>query len=300
MHLITVDPLFAGLTLGNASVERLWTGARWTEGPVFFSDHLLLVWSDIPNNRLMYMHNDGEAGIYRQPSGFANGNTRDAQGRLVSCQHGPRRVVRTELDGSITVLADSFQGKPLNSPNDVVVHSSGSVWFTDPSYGILSDYEGGRRPQEQAGCYVYRLDSITGELSVVVEGLAKPNGLAFSTDETVLYVSDSEKTHTPDGAATIWAFDVVDSASLSNKTKVTDIDAGVPDGFRVDEYNNIWSSCAEGVQCFSSDGSLLGKVWLPEVTSNLCFGGPDSNRLFITASTSVYSLFTNVRGAPRL
>lgn len=300
MHLISVDPSFASLTLGNASVERLWTGGRWTEGPVFFAEHSLLIWSDIPNDRLMYMHNDGETGIYRQPSGFTNGNTRDVQGRLVSCQHGPRRVVRTELDGSTTVLADSFGGKPLNSPNDVVVHSSGSVWFTDPSYGILSDYEGGRRPQEQAGCHVYRIDSATSELNVVIEGLAKPNGLAFSTDETVLYVSDSEKTHTPDGAATIWAFDVVDGAALSNKRKVADIDAGVPDGFRIDEFDNIWSSCAEGVQCFSFDGSLLGKVWLPEVTSNLCFGGPDLNRLFITASTSVYSLFTNVRGASRL
>lgn len=299
MHTEIVDSSFSELILGNASVEKLWTGGRWVEGPVYFRDHSMFVWSDIPNDRLMFLHYGGQTGVYRSPSGFVNGNTRDHQGRLVSCQHGPRRVIRTELDGTQTVIASSFQGKALNSPNDVVVHSSGSIWFSDPSYGILSDYEGGRRTQEQDGCFVYRVDPNSGEVSAVVTDMAKPNGLAFSNDESVLYVADSEKTHNPEGAASIWAFDVVGGKTLVNKRKITDISPGVPDGFRLDEYDNIWTSTAEGVHCFSATGRLLGKIILPEVASNVCFGGQDSNRLFITASTSVYALYTNVRGATK-
>lgn len=299
MHLEVTDPHFATLTLGNSSVERLWTGGRWVEGPVYFRDHSLFVWSDIPNDRLMFMHDGGETGIYRSSAGFINGNTRDTQGRLISCHHGLRCVVRTELDGTGTVLADSFDGKALNSPNDVVVHSSGSVWFSDPSYGILSDYEGGRRAQEQAGCYVYRIDPDSGELTAVVTDLEKPNGLAFSADESILYVADSEKSHNPDGAATIWAYDVVGGRTLARKRKLADVEPGVPDGFKVDEYDNVWTSTGEGVHCYSSDGRLLGKIILPEQASNLCFGGADSNRLYITAFTSVYAVYTNVRGASR-
>ena len=299
MEIETHRDEFQDLVLGNASVERLWTGGRWVEGPTYFAEHSFLVWSDIPNNRMLWMHDSGVVGTYRSPSAFVNGSTRDREGRLVSCEHGGRRVVRAEWDGSLTVLAESFEGKQLNSPNDVVVDSQGGVWFTDPTYGILSDYEGGRRAQEQDHCGVYYLPPAGGELTLVIKDLAKPNGLAFSSDESVLYVADSEATHNPTGAHTIWAFDVELSGEVSHKRKVVDVSPGVPDGFRLDEYGNIWSSAADGVHCYSPTGELLGKIKLPEVASNCTFGGRDRNRLFITASESLYSVYLNVRGSVR-
>lgn len=297
MELFTADARFGDLTLGNASVERLWSGGRWVEGPLYLRDHQMFLWSDIPNDRILRMHEDGQVGTYRQPAGFVNANTRDREGRVISCEHGNRRVTRRELDGTITVLADQFEGKALNSPNDVVVHSEGSVWFTDPPYGILSDYEGGRRAQEQPGCYVYRVDLESGAVTAVVTDMAKPNGLAFSLDESFLYVADSEATHDSGGAHSIWQFDVIEARTLANKKHVVEVSPGVPDGFKLDEHGNIWTSAADGVHCYAPDGVLLGKILLPEVVSNLTFGGLYGNRLFITASSSVYAVYTNVRGA---
>lgn len=297
MHVEVMDVRFNMLTLGNASVERLWTGGRWLEGPLYMRDHGILIWSDIPNDRILSMDEDGQVGTYRKPASFANGNTRDQAGRIISCEHGNRRLTRRELDGTTTVLSDSFEGEPLNSPNDVVVHSNGSIWFSDPSYGILSDYEGGRRNQKQPGCFVYRVDTKTGDTAAVVTDLGMPNGLAFSPDEALLYVSDSEASHDADGAHSIWQFDVVGGGRLANKKHVVEVEPGVPDGFKVDEYGNIWTSAADGVHCYTADGLLLGKILLPEVVSNLTFGGAAGNRLLITASSSVYSLYTNVRGA---
>ena len=297
MRVEVIDERFKALTLGMASVERLWTGGMWLEGPLYMRDHGILIWSDIPNDRILSMDEEGHVGIYRKPSSFANGNTRDHAGRILSCEHGNRRLTRRELDGTVTVLSDSFEGKALNSPNDVVVHSNGSIWFSDPSYGILSDYEGGRRDQLQPGCFVYRVDKETGETAAVVTDLGKPNGLAFSPDEALLYVSDSEATHDPNGAHSIWQFDVVGGRQLANKKHVVEVHPGVPDGFKVDEYGNIWTSAADGVHCYTPEGLILGKILLPEVASNLTFGGLSGNRLIITASSSVYSVHTNVRGA---
>jgi gluconolactonase len=282
--------------MGNASLERLWTGGRWVEGPVYFRDRGYLLWSDIPNNCIMRWTEDGQVGVYRQPSNHANGHTRDVQGRLVSCEHSGRRISRTELDGSVVTLVDSYGGGRLNSPNDVIVKSDGTVWFSDPSYGILGNYEGRKAPQEQQGCYVYRFDPATGDLSVVADDFVKPNGLAFSSDETVLYVSDTGRSHDPDGPHHIRSFDVIDGRSLSNSRVFAAIDPGLPDGFRVDEDDNVWTSAGDGVQCLTSDGTLIGKIRVPETTSNCVFGGQFQNRLFMTSFTSVYAVYLNARG----
>ncbi len=296
-----LDERFAGLVPGNSALEQLWTGARWCEGPVYFGDGDYLLFSDIPNNRMLRWTPDGPAngqvGVFRAPSDYTNGNTRDREGRLVSCQHGKRRVIRTEVDGSITVIADSYDGKPLNSPNDVVVKSDGSIWFTDPPYGILSDHEGQVAEQEQSGCFVYRLDPDSGELAVVADDFDKPNGLAFSPDERLLYVSDTGSSHDPDGPHHIRRFDVVDGKKLANGKLFKEIEQGVADGFRADRQGNIWTSTAIGVQCFAPEGDLLGEIRLDEMVSNLTFGGPKNNLLLITATTSVYAVHVAVTGA---
>jgi gluconolactonase len=234
--------------------------------------------------------------VLRTPSNFANGNTRDRQGRLVSCEHGGRRVTRTEIDGAITVLADHYQGKRLNSPNDVVVRSDDSVWFTDPTYGIKSDYEGYRADPEQPTRNVYRLDPQTGEIDAVVTDFGQPNGLAFSPDETILYVADSSSSHDPDAPRHIRAFDVKDGRHLVNSRVFCNLDNGLPDGFRVDVQGNVWTSAGDGVHCFGPDGKLLGKILLPQTAANLAFGGPRLNRLFITASSSLYSIHLATAG----
>jgi gluconolactonase len=241
----------------------------------------------------------GGVSIFREPSNFANGNTRDGQGRLVTCEHGTRRITRTEIDGSITVLADSFAGKRLNSPNDVVVRSDGSVWFTDPTYGILHDYEGYKAKAEQAARNVYRLDPESGELTAAVSDFRQPNGLAFSPDETVLYVADSAASHDETAPRHICAFDVVDGKKLANGRVFAVIDSGIPDGMRVDTEGNVWSSAADGVHCFAPDGRLIGKIRVPQTVANLTFGGPRRNRLFITATTSLYSLYVAATGMQR-
>ncbi|AFL51050.1 gluconolactonase [Sinorhizobium fredii] len=290
------DPRFTNLIVGSARLEELYSGCRWAEGPVWFSDANHLIWSDIPNQRILRWTPEGGVSIFRQPSNFANGHTRDRQGRLISCEHGTRRVTRTELDGSITVLAESYNGRRLNSPNDVVVRSDGTIWFTDPTYGILSDYEGHRAEPEQATRNVYRLDPHAGEVEAIATDFNQPNGLAFSPDERTLYVADSGASHDERLPRHIRAFDVVDGRGLENDRVFASIDDGIPDGIRTDLAGNLWSSAGDGVHCFAPDGSLLGKVLVPQTVANLTFGGPRRNRLFIAATRSLYSVYVAVTG----
>jgi gluconolactonase len=291
------DPRFRQMIVTSAGLDELYSGCRWAEGPVWFNDANQLLWSDIPNQRMLRWTPESGVSVYRQPSNFANGHTRDRQGRLVSCEHGMRRVTRTEIDGSITVLADRFEGARLNSPNDVVVKSDGTIWFTDPTYGILSDYEGYRAEPEQATRNVYRLDPQTGVLSAVVTDFNQPNGLAFSPDETVLYVADSGASHDGTLPRSIRAFDVVDGQSLANGRVFCIIDNGVPDGIRTDVNGNLWSSAGDGVHCFDPAGKLIGKILVPQTVANLTFGGPKRNRLFIAATRSIYSVYLAVSGS---
>ena len=296
------DPAFSNLIVRSAAVEQLFTGCRWAEGPVWFDDLQCLLFSDIPNQRILRWAGDATGGgavsTFRQPSQFANGQTRDRQGRLVTCEHGLRRVTRTEVDGSITVLAAAFNGKRLNSPNDVVVHSDGSIWFTDPTYGILSDYEGYQSMPEQPVRGVYRVDGVTGAITCVVDDFCQPNGLAFSPDEGTLYIADSGASHDGSKSRHIRAFDVAGD-KLQHDREFALIDAGIPDGIRTDEAGNLWSSAADGVHCFAPDGHRLGKVLVPEDVANLTFGGPRRNRLFITATSSLYAVYLTTTGAQR-
>jgi gluconolactonase len=298
---VTLDPRFEKLRQGNAAVERLWTGARWAEGPVWFGDGRYLLFSDIPNNRVLrWIEETGEVSVFRSPSNNTNGNTRDRQGRLVSCEHDSRRVTRTEHDGSITVLLDRYQGKRLNAPNDVVVHSNGSIWFTDPGYGILSDYEG-HVDKFELPADVYRLDPSSGEVTVVANDFARPNGLCFSPDEKRLYVVDTEEP--PGKPHPIRVFDVLEGRRLTNGRMFCDMGAGGSDGIRCDVDGNLWAAAGwggdgyDGVHVFAPDGRLIGKIRLPEACANLCFGGARRNRLFMTASQSLYALYVNTQGA---
>ena len=291
------DRRFYDLTVPIAEVEEIFNGCRWSEGPVWFNDHSSLVWSDIPNRRLLRWIEGLGVSVFRAETNFLNGNTRDQQGRLVSCEHGGRRVIRTEPDGSITVIADSYNGKKLNSPNDVVVKSDGSIWFTDPDYGIMSDYEGFKSEMEQDGCNVYRVDPDSETIEVVASDFVKPNGLAFSEDEQILYIADSGRSHDPDGPHHIRALDVSDAHTLSNSRVFCEVEPGLPDGFRVDIYGNVWTSCQNGVLCFDRNGTILGKIKIPQMVSNLTFGGPRKNRLFITATKSVYAVYVATTGA---
>jgi len=291
-----IDPSFEACFIGHARVERLWTGARWSEGPVWFAAGRYLLWSDIPNNRILrFDETDGSVSTYRQPSNNSNGHTIDRQGRLVSCEHQARRVTRTEHDGSITVIADNYQGKRLNSPNDVVVKSDGSIWFTDPSYGIMMDYEGDRAEPELDGCHVYRV-SADGDITLASDNYMKPNGLAFSEDESTLYIADTGGTHDPDGPAHIRAHNVAADGTLSGGEVVAECTSGFFDGFRLDRDGRIWTSAADGVHCLAPDGTLIGKIQIPEIVANVCFGGPKLNRLFICGTTSLYSVYLNVNG----
>ena len=291
-----IDPDFESCFVGHARVDRLWTGARWSEGPVWFAPGRYLLWSDIPNNRIMrWDDTDGSVSTFRQPSNNSNGHTVDRQGRLVSCEHLTRRVTRTEHNGTITVLADSFDGKPLNSPNDVVVQSDGSVWFTDPSYGIMMDYEGDRAEQEQDGCHVYRI-APDGTLTKMADDYVKPNGLAFSPDEAHLYIADTGITHDADGPKHIRRHAVAADGTLSGGEIFADCTEGVFDGFRVDSDGRIWTSAADGVHCYATDGRLIGKIRVPELVANVCFGGAKLNRLFICGTTSLYAVYLNVNG----
>ncbi|MBP0484606.1 SMP-30/gluconolactonase/LRE family protein [Sagittula salina] len=294
-HLEIRDARFSALVHPMSKLERIAEGFTWTEGPVWFGDRGCLLFSDIPSRRIMRWSEAHGVTVYRGDSGFNNGNTRDRQGRLVGCRHGARDVVRTEHDGTLTVLADSWQGKRLNSPNDVVVSSDGAVWFTDPTYGIISNFEGYSAEPEQGARNVYRL-SPEGALSVVVSDFVQPNGLCFSPDERVLYIAESGSSHDDAVPSVIRKFDV-EGDRLTDRGVFVTIDRGLPDGMRCDTAGNLWSSAADGVHCFAPDGTLLGKILVPELVSNLCFGGADGRRLFITATTSVYRVFVDAAGA---
>jgi gluconolactonase len=291
-------PEFESCIIGHAKVERLWSGGRWVEGPAYFAAGRYLLWSDIPNNRIMrWDEMDGSVSKFRTPSNNTNGHTVDRQGRLVSCEHLTRRVTRTEFDGSIKVIADQFEGKRLNSPNDVVVKSDGSIWFTDPSYGILMDYEGERADSEIGACHVYRWDPISEQIKAVATDYVKPNGLAFSPDESLLYIADTGATHEPDGPRHIRCHAVnEDGKTLSASEVFATCTTGLFDGFRCDTDGRIWTSAADGVHCYTPSGALIGKVMIPEIVSNVCFGGLKRNRLFITGTTSVYGVYLNVNG----
>ena len=298
-----LDPRFKNYAIGNSAVERLWTGCRWAEGPVWFGDGRYLLWSDIPNNRILrWTEETGEVSVYRSPSNNSNGNTRDKQGRLITCEHGARRVTRTEHDGTITVLMDRFEGKRLNAPNDVVVHEDGHVWFTDPGYGIILNYEGHRAAFELP-TNVYRLNPDTGEATVVAGELEKPNGLCFSPDYSRLYLVDTGASHKPDHSRHIRVYDVVEGSSLANGRDFCDMAPGTSDGIRCDIDGNLWASAGwggegfDGVHVFSPDGGLIGRIHLPEVCANLCFGGVKKNRLFMAGSQSLYSLYVETQGA---
>jgi len=293
-----LDQSFGRYRLNLASVERIAHGFRWSEGPVWFGDGRYLLWSDIPNDRIMKWEEEtGVVSVFRKPSNFANGNTRDRQGRLVSCEHGGRRVTRTEYDGTISVVAERFEGRQLSSPNDVVVKSDGSVWFTDPPFGLLGYYEG-RIAQQELPMNVYRVDA-DGGISVVEGEVNRPNGLCFSPDESILYLVEAGTS-----PRNVYAYDVVDGGRrLANRRKLIDVGPGTPDGMRCDIDGNLWmgwgmgDAALDGVAVFNPDGRLIGRIDLPERCANLCFGGTWRNRLFMAASKSVYALYVNTQGA---
>jgi gluconolactonase len=296
-----LDPSFNKYRLGLAGVERLATGMRWCEGPAWFGAGRYLVWSDIPNNRIMrWQEETGRVSVFREPSNNANGNTRDRQGRLVTCEHDARRITRTEFDGTVTVLIDKFDGKPLNSPNDVVVKSDDTIWFTDPPFGILGNYEGHVATPELP-TNVYRLDPKSGRATVAAGDINRPNGLAFSPDESKLYIVEAGVT-----PRVIRVYDVVDNgAKLANgRPFITAEPGGTPDGFRVDVDGNLWCGWGmgnekqDGVRIYDQNATPIGFIALPERCANVCFGGVKRNRLFMTASHSIYSLYVNTQGTP--
>lgn len=298
-----LDPRFARYRVASAAVERLYTGTRWAEGPVWFGDGRYLLFSDIPNNRMLrWLEDTGEVSVFRSPSNYTNGNSRDRQGRLLSCEHDTRRVTRTEYDGSITVLLDQFQGKKFNAPNDLAVHSDGAIWFTDPGYGIMSNYEGHKAPFELPA-NVYRLDPNTREAKVVATDLDKPNGICFSPDEKKLYIVDTGVPKHPGDPKPIRVYDVEDGVKLKNGRMFANMSPGLSDGIRCDVDGNVWSAAGwagdgfNGVHIFAPDGTLIGKIHLPETCANICFGGAKKNRLFMTASQSLYSVYVDAQGA---
>jgi gluconolactonase len=284
-------------TKGDMRLEQLYGECRWAEGPLYLPAWRQVVWSDIPNDRILrWDEATGAVGVFRTPAGNSNGNTLDRQGRLITCEQGNRRVTRTEHDGSVTVVADRFEGKRLNSPNDAVVRSDGSIWFSDPDFGIVSDYEGHRADSEIGACHVYRADPVLGEVRKVADGFRGPNGLVFSPDERQLYVSDTRLNQ-------VRVFDVRDDGSLSEGRVFTECRPGVGefDNIRFDDEGRLWvAACEDGVHCYAPDGTLIGRILVPETVSNITFGGPKNNRLFITATTSLYSLVMSVTGAPRI
>ncbi len=294
-----LDPRFRDMVLPNAPLEKLAEGFRWLEGPVWFADRQCLLFSDVPNDRVMRWTASGGVAVFREPSRFANGHTRDREGRLVGCLHGGRSIVRTEYDGSVTTLVDRFEGKRLNSPNDVVVKSDGSIWFTDPPYGIQTDYEGGKRPSELPA-NLYRLDPRDGALSIVAGDIAGPNGLCFSPDESRLYVTDTGIQFDATAKRCIRVFDMGDDGrTLRNGRVFHTVSPGNADGIRCDEDGNVWSSAGDGVHCLAPDGTLLGKITVPCTVSNLTFGDRHYSRLFLCASQTLYAIWVNRRGTQR-
>ncbi len=288
-----LDERFAGVN-GDDKVAIIATGCRWTEGGVYVPAGRYFLWSDIPNDRLLrWDETTGAVGVFRSPASYANGHTLDREGRLITCEQGSRSVTRTEHDGSRTVLADRWQGRRLNSPNDAVVHSDGSIWFTDPSYGIDNDYEGNVAEAEIDGCHIYRLDPDTGRCEVVADDFERPNGLAFTDDESRLYVVDSHRTRNH-----IRTFDVDQAGALTGGDVLATCTDGQLDGIRLDTGGRIWAAAGDGVHCIDPDGTLLGKLLLPEIITNIAFGGSKRNLFFVCASTSIYMLMVTTTGAP--
>jgi gluconolactonase len=295
--LVALDERFRVLVPELASIRMLHDQGTFTEGPVWFADLQLLLWSDIPNNRLLRWTPDGQGGVFRENSRHANGNTRDCEGRLVTCEHSGRRVTRTEADGRITVIADAYAGRKLNSPNDVVVKSDGSIWFTDPEYGLRVNVPGGAR--EQARENVYRVDPATGAVAVAVDDFDKPNGLAFSPDELLLYVADSAVTDGPGRNSHIRRFRVDGGGRLSGG-EVFAATAGIPDGMRVDTDGNLWASAGKKIDIYAPDGTLIGQVTdFPMDVTNLTFGGVQGDEIFVTGGQFLFSVKVNARGAQR-
>jgi gluconolactonase len=297
---VVLNPRFKAC-ISDEQVERLWTGANFSEGPAWFPAGRYLVWSDVllGNKMRRWDETDASVSIFREPSNFSNGNSVDLSGRLVTCEHLTRSVTRTEHDGSITTLASHFQGKRFNSPNDVVVKSDGSIWFTDPTYGIDSDNEGAKAPPEIDGCHVYRVDPKGGVVEQRTVDMVRPNGLAFSPDESILYVADTGATHFKNGPQHIRRFKVNADGTLSGGEVFAVSSNGLFDGFRVDTQGRIWSSAGDGVHCIDSDGALIGKILIPEPVANLTFGGSKRNRLLICATTSLYAVYVMATGASR-
>jgi len=294
-----LDPRFRAYVLPNAPLVWLGEGFAWLEGPVWFADHDCLLFSDLPNDRIMRWTAAGGISVFREPSGFANGHTRDRQGRLIGCSHQHRCITRTELDGRITVLADRYQGRRLNSPNDVVCRSDGTIWFSDPHYGINTDYEGGKQTPELPPT-LYRLDPMDGALRIVADDFEGPNGLAFSPDERRLYVSESGRQFAEQPVQHIRVFDVLDGGERLSRGRIFHkVTPGFADGFRTDQDGNIWSSAGDGVHCIAPDGTKLGRIKIPFTVSNLTFGGRNRSRLFICASHTLFTIYTNQRGAQR-
>jgi gluconolactonase len=276
---------------GDRFLEVVHTGCRWVEGPAYFAAGRYLVFSDIPNDRMLrWDETTGAVGVFRSPAGFANGHTVDRQGRLISCEQGNRRVTRTEHDGSITVLADRYEGRRFNSPNDVVERADGSVWFTDPSFGIDSDYEGHRAESEIGGCHVYRIDASSGAVRKVADDFLQPNGLAFTADERRLYIVDTFRRH-------LRVFEVDEKDTLTGGAVFGSCETGSFDGLRADSDGRVWVAAHDGLHCFHQDGTLLGKLRLPQIASNLTFGGAQRNHVFITATSSVYAIRLGATGA---
>ncbi|MEM7232389.1 MAG: SMP-30/gluconolactonase/LRE family protein [Planctomycetota bacterium] len=306
--IISLDPRFNKYKLGNTPIQRIATGTLWAEGPAWNAVGRYLLWSDIPNDlQKRWLEEDGHVSTFRKPVGNSNGNTFDYQGRQISCEHGNRRVVRYEHDGTVTVLADNFQGKPFNAPNDAVVHpADGGIWFTDPGYGSLMNYEGNKGPLHIKEA-VYRIDAATLKVQMVTDEIFKPNGLCFSPDYKKLYVADTGSSHYPEAPKNIKVWDVLDGKRLKNGREFASMEldgkAGMADGIRADVDGNIWSSAGwvgegyDGVHIFAPNGDRIGQIRLPEICSNVCFGGTKRNRLFMTASQSVYSVYVETRGA---
>jgi len=309
--IIVLEDAFKKIKIGNAAIERLHTGLRWAEGPAWSGPGQYLLWSDIPNNaQLRYLPEDGHVSILRKPSNYGNGNTFDPQGRQVTCEHETRRVVRYEANGTVTVLAEKFVGKPFNAPNDIVVHPDGGIWFSDPGYGALFEYEGKKGPLELKEA-VYRIDPATGKIEMVTDALFKPNGLCFTPDYKKLYICDTGATHYKQAPKNIQVFDVIDARKLGNGRQYISMEmevkgekvAGLADGIRCDTDGNVWVGAGwvgpgyDGVHVFSPEGQRIGLILLPEICANICFGGQHRNRLFMAASQSLYAVYVEATGA---
>ena len=291
------DQRFNALLRADSRLECLASPARWAEGPVWLPGEDAVVFSDVKANRMYRWNRDGKITIFREQANYANGNTLDRQGRLISCEHGRRGVSRTDSDGVARILVDRFDGKRLNSPNDVVVKSDGSLWFSDPPYGIVGDAEGFKSESQIIGCYVYRFDPETGEITAVATDEQRPNGLAFSPDESRLYVADMSIVDFPlQGRRHLLVYDVIEGRRLSNPRVLAQIEPGIPDGFRVDQCGNIFCSCEDGILVLAGDGQRIGKIGVPERVSNCTFGGPAQDELFITATTSLYRVRLATQG----